>query len=71
MHAYQEMIRETAAPHAPWHVVPADNKWFARLAVAAAMVDTLERLDLARPRAGAGRRKELRAARRYLEGRGR
>ncbi|MDE3155672.1 MAG: polyphosphate kinase 2 family protein [Acidobacteriota bacterium] len=70
MHAYEAMVRETAVPHAPWHVIPADNKWFARLAVAAAMVDTLERLDLSLPKANARRRKELRAARRYLEHRG-
>lgn len=50
MDAYEEMIRETSRPQAPWHVVPADNKWFARLAVAAAMVEAMERLDLEFPR---------------------
>jgi PPK2 family polyphosphate:nucleotide phosphotransferase len=69
MHAYQEMIRETATPHAPWYVVPADNKWFARLAVASAIVDTLDALDLSLPKADAARRKELRAARQSLESR--
>src|SRR5262249_2641353 len=46
MDAYQDMIRHTSTADAPWHVIPADNKWFARLMVAAAIVDTMERLDL-------------------------
>ncbi len=44
--AYEATIAATATPHAPWYVVPADNKWFTRLVVVAAIVDTLERLDL-------------------------
>jgi PPK2 family polyphosphate:nucleotide phosphotransferase len=47
--AYQEAIAATAAPHAPWFVVPADNKWFARLIVVAAMIEALEALDLELP----------------------
>ena len=47
--AYQAAIAATAAPHAPWFIVPADNKWFTRLVVVAAIVDALDRLDL-RPR---------------------
>ncbi|MDR3538302.1 MAG: polyphosphate kinase 2 family protein [Acetobacteraceae bacterium] len=47
--AYEEVIAATAAPHAPWFVVPADNKWFTRLIVVAAMVDALHRLDLTMP----------------------
>jgi PPK2 family polyphosphate:nucleotide phosphotransferase len=47
--AYEDMIRQTAAPHAPWYVVPADHKWFTRLVVAAAVVDALDRLDLKIP----------------------
>ena len=43
---YEETIAATAAPHAPWFVVPADNKWFTRLVVVAAIVDALEQLDL-------------------------
>ena len=43
---YEETIAATAAPHAPWFVVPADNKWFTRLVVVAAVVDALERVDL-------------------------
>lgn len=45
MHAYEEAIRHTARPFAPWYVVPADNKWYARLAISAVLVDTLERID--------------------------
>jgi PPK2 family polyphosphate:nucleotide phosphotransferase len=68
MSAYEDMIRETAAPHAPWIVVPADKKWFARLLVAATVVDALEELKLAYPQVGKAQKKELAAARRELEG---
>ena len=47
--AYEQAIAATAAPHAPWYVVPADNKWFTRLVVVRAIVDALERLDLSPP----------------------
>jgi len=43
------MIRATATPHAPWYVVPADNKWFTHLVVAGAIIETLESLGLAYP----------------------
>ncbi|HEX5779411.1 MAG TPA: polyphosphate kinase 2 family protein [Xanthobacteraceae bacterium] len=43
--SYEDAVRATAAPHAPWYVVPADKKWFTRLVVARAIVDTLERLN--------------------------
>jgi PPK2 family polyphosphate:nucleotide phosphotransferase len=66
MHAYEDMIRNTAAPHAPWYVVPADHKWFTRLVVAAAIHDALTGLDLAFPKVDAAKRKELAAARRAL-----
>ena len=49
MSAYQKMIRETATDEAPWYVVPADNKWFTRLVVAAAIVDALASLKLHYP----------------------
>lgn len=65
-HAYEEMIRGTAAKHAPWYVVPADNKWYTRLVVAAAIVAAMERLELHFPRLDAVRRRELAAARRAL-----
>jgi PPK2 family polyphosphate:nucleotide phosphotransferase len=65
--AYEDAIRETAAPEAPWYVVPADNKWFTRLVVAAAIVDALADLDLRYPKVGAAQRKALADARRELE----
>jgi PPK2 family polyphosphate:nucleotide phosphotransferase len=68
MAAYEDMIRGTAARHAPWIVVPADNKWFARLLVAATVVDALEQLDLAYPRVDDAQRRELANARRALAG---
>jgi PPK2 family polyphosphate:nucleotide phosphotransferase len=67
MRCYEDAIRETAAPEAPWFVVPADHKWFTRLVVAAAVVDALESFDLRFPRVDARQRAELRAARRLLE----
>ncbi|HEY4638069.1 MAG TPA: polyphosphate kinase 2 family protein, partial [Burkholderiales bacterium] len=53
----------TAAKHAPWYVVPADNKWYTRLVVAVAIVEAMERLELHYPRMDAARRRELAAAR--------
>jgi len=66
MRAYEEAIRGTATNHAPWFVVPADNKWFTRLVVSAAIVEALENLDLAYPRIDSAKRKELAAARELL-----
>jgi PPK2 family polyphosphate:nucleotide phosphotransferase len=66
MHAFEETIRATAAPRAPWFVVPADNKWFTRLIVAAAIVETVEKLDLTYPKIDAAKKKELAAARAAL-----
>ena len=63
MHAFEEAIRATASKHAPWFVVPADNKWFTRLVVAAAIVDAMENLNLAYPKVDAAKKKELAAAR--------
>ena len=68
MHAYEDMIVHTANEHAPWYAVPADNKWFTRAVVAAAIVDTLEDLKLAYPKVDAEKKKELQAARATLEG---
>jgi PPK2 family polyphosphate:nucleotide phosphotransferase len=64
--AYEDMIRNTAARHAPWYVVPADNKWYTRMVVAAAIVDAMDRLNLQYPRTDAARRNALAAARRSL-----
>jgi PPK2 family polyphosphate:nucleotide phosphotransferase len=66
MAAYDDMIRATSTPHAPWYVVPADNKWFTRLVVAATVIDALEQLDLAFPKVDKAKRDELAAARKAL-----
>jgi len=66
MAAYEDAIRATAAKHAPWYVVPADNKWFTRMVVAAAIVEALEKLDLEYPKIDAATKKELAAARAAL-----
>ena len=68
MNAYEDMVVHTASPHAPWYVVPADNKWFTRVVVAAAIVETLEDLKLAYPKVDPATRKELQAARALLDG---
>ena len=67
MNAYEEMIRETSAPHAPWYVVPADNKWYTHLAVASAIVQTLEGLNLSYPTIDAATRRRLKTVRAELE----
>jgi PPK2 family polyphosphate:nucleotide phosphotransferase len=66
MDAYEEMIRRTSTPEAPWYIVPADNKWYTRVIVAAAVIDALASLDLQYPEVGPAQRKELAAARRLL-----
>jgi PPK2 family polyphosphate:nucleotide phosphotransferase len=68
MEAYEEMIRHTATPQAPWYVVPADNKWFTRLVVAAAIIETLDSLDLQFPKISAEQSKQLAVAREQLVG---
>jgi len=64
--AYEDMIRHTASKQAPWYVVPADNKWFTHLVVSAAIVETLEELNLSYPKVDAAKLKEIQAARRIL-----
>ena len=59
MDAYEDMIRHTSTPEAPWFVVPADNKWFTRLVVAGAIVQELQALDLDFPRVEGKALKEL------------
>ena len=66
MHAYEQAIAATASEHAPWYLVPADNKWFTRLVVAAAIVEAVEQLDLAYPQVSPEQKKELAAARAEL-----
>lgn len=65
--AYEDAIRHTATREAPWYVVPADHKWFTRLVVASAVVETLKELRLSYPHVDAATRKELEAARKLLE----
>jgi PPK2 family polyphosphate:nucleotide phosphotransferase len=66
MRAYEKMIAATATEHAPWHVVPADNKWFTRLTVAATIVEALQGLELQYPPIDPQRRRELAEARKAL-----
>jgi len=68
MDAYQEMIRHTATDHSPWYVVPADNKWFTRVVVAAAVIDALASLNLEYPKVGKEQLAELEAAKAVLLG---
>ena len=66
MRAYEEAIRATSTKSAPWYVIPADNKWFSRLAVAEVIIETLESLDLHFPKIDGRKRRELNTARRRL-----
>ena len=67
MEAYEDMIQHTATPHAPWVVVPADDKPLARLIVAAAVVDAMQDMKLAFPKVSEAQKAELAAARKALE----
>ena len=66
MKAYEEMIRNTSTEHAPWYVVPADHKWFARIVVAEALIHALDKLDLSFPRVDKKKRNDLKKARALL-----
>jgi len=66
MKAYETMIRETSTNHSPWYVVPADNKWFTRIVVAAAVIETLDSLDLKYPKVGKEKLAELARVRQQL-----
>jgi PPK2 family polyphosphate:nucleotide phosphotransferase len=66
MAAYEDVIRNTASREAPWYVVPADNKWFTRVVVAAAVIEALASLKLAYPEVDKEKLKELAAAKRSL-----
>ena len=66
MAAYEDTIRGTATDNAPWYVVPADNKWFTRLVVAAVVADTLDSLKLEYPQLSPEQRKKLQSARALL-----
>jgi len=74
MDAYEDMIRHTSTADAPWYVIPADDKWFARLMVAAALIDTMEQLDLQYPKVEGAALREMMGVRQALlaeEGSGR
>jgi len=66
MEAYEDMIQNTATKEAPWYVVPADNKWFTRVVVAAAVIEALSSLDLHYPKVSKAKLKELAVAKRAL-----
>lgn len=64
--AYEEMIQNTSTKHAPWYVVPADNKWFTRLVISTVIVDTLQSLNLSYPKVDDAKRRELEEAKKKL-----
>jgi len=66
MEAYEDMIRHTASDAAPWYVVPADNKWFTRVVVAAALIETMDELNLKYPEISQQARKDLGVVKRAL-----
>jgi polyphosphate kinase 2 (PPK2 family) len=66
MKAYEDMISNTATENAPWYVVPADNKWFTRVVVAAVVIDALASLDLQYPELDEAQRQELALTKREL-----
>jgi PPK2 family polyphosphate:nucleotide phosphotransferase len=66
MKAYEDMIRETSTDEAPWYVVPADNKWFTRVVVAAAVIEALDSLGLHYPEVGPDKVRELASAKKAL-----
>jgi PPK2 family polyphosphate:nucleotide phosphotransferase len=68
--AYEEMLPATSTAEAPWYIIPADQKWFAHLAVAQVIIEALEALDLAFPKPDPDQQKALALARRYLRDRG-
>ena len=64
--AYQDLIRHTSTKHAPWHIVPADHKWFARVVIGSAIVSALDRLDLHFPKVDKADRSEFKQVREAL-----
>ena len=66
MKVYEDTIRNTATEDSPWYVVPADNKWFTRVVVAAAVIDALASLNLQYPKVSKAQKMELTAARDLL-----
>src|SRR5262249_45237037 len=67
MAAYQDVIRHTSAPYAPWHIVPADHKWFARVVIGSAIISALEDLNLRFPRVSKSAQQDFAKVRKALE----
>jgi PPK2 family polyphosphate:nucleotide phosphotransferase len=67
MNAYEEMFNTTSTPHAPWYIIPADHKWFTRLAVVSAIGETLDNLNLAYPKVSQEQKEALLAAKAEME----
>jgi polyphosphate kinase 2 (PPK2 family) len=65
--AYEQALKNTSTDYAPWHVIPADNKWYMRAAVSQIIVTKLTSLDLRYPRITEEKEKEIKEAREYLE----
>jgi polyphosphate kinase 2 (PPK2 family) len=68
--AYQEVVRHTSSAAAPWHIVPADHKWFARVVIGSAIVSALDKLDLGFPKPDAAALQEFKQVRQALEDEG-
>jgi hypothetical protein len=66
MHFYEDCIRETSRPYAPWFVVPADNKWFTRLVISSAIVEAMDALDLKYPKVDPAALAKMQSARTAL-----
>jgi hypothetical protein len=66
MHAYEEMIQNTSTKKAPWYVVPADNKAYARIVIASAIINALDDLNLKYPMVSKEKMEELKAAKKIL-----
>jgi polyphosphate kinase 2 (PPK2 family) len=66
MDAYEKAIQETATKYSPWYVIPANNKWYTRVIVAAAVISTLAELDLKYPKVGKEKLKEIAEAKEML-----
>ena len=65
--AYQEIVRHTSSAVAPWHIVPADHKWFARVVIGSTIVSALEKLDLQFPQVDKADLSEFKQIRKALE----
>jgi polyphosphate kinase 2 (PPK2 family) len=63
MDAYEDMVRNTARDYAPWHVIPANNKWYARMVISSVLSEALERLDPQFPEVGDDERRRMKEAR--------